>query len=179
MFLMCIPLTAYMPGVNAIPVMEVDYPVNADAEQPIHVFVNITSSLPVDEVSITYTNPSNNIRYDYFMELISGNETNGTWTFEIPPQTYKGTLELSIYAVDISGSSTPTPPPIYNINLEGPEPAKPFPWGIVIMVAFLAVTLVATELIFKPGVYRKTGRQRARELEEEDRKRELEEQNDN
>ena len=164
-----------LPTANAVPVMDIDYNANADAEQPIYIFVNITSTLPVAEVSISYTNPSNNIRFDDYMELVSGNETNGTWTFEIPPQVYKGTLEVSISASDISGESTPAPPPIFNINLDGPEPARQFPWGIVIVVAFLGITLVATELIFKPGVYRKTGRQKAKELEEEDRKRELEE----
>ena len=185
MFILCVPLVFYVPGASATPVMDIDYPVNADAEQPIHIFVNITSDLPVyrggvngtgSGVLISYTNPSNNIPcYDY-MELISGSETNGTWTFEIPPQLYKGTLEVSISASDISGDSTPMPPPIFNINLDGPEPARSFPWSIVIMVAFLGIVLVATELIFKPGVYRKTGRQRAKALEEEDRKRESEEQ---
>ena len=170
------PLIFCAPGASAVPVMSIDYEPNVDAEQPIHIFVNITSTLPVDEVSITYTNPSNNIRYDYFMNLTSGNETNGTWIFEIPPQIYKGILEVSIYAIDISGVSTPTPPPIFNINMEGPEPAKPFPWSIIIIVVFLGITLVATELIFKPGFYRPTGRQKAAALEEEDRKRELEEQ---
>ncbi len=176
MFTLCVPLTFFSPGASATPVMDIDYPVNADAEQPIHIFVNITSSLPVADVQITYTNPSNDIRFDYYMELISGNETNGTWTFEIPPQVYKGTLEVSIFASDISGASTPAPPPIMNIYLDGPEQVRPFPWGIVIVVAFLGITLVATELIFKPGLYRKTGRQKAKALEEEDRKRELEEQ---
>ena len=119
MFTLCVPLTFFLPGASAVPVMHIDYPINADAEQPIYIFVNITSTLPVADVQITYTNPSNDIRFDYYMELISGNETNGTWTFEIPPQIYKGTLEVSIFASDISGDSTPMPPPIFNINLHG------------------------------------------------------------
>lgn len=168
MSILCIPI------VNAAPVMDIDYPVNADATRPIHIFTNITSDLPVAEVMISYINPFNNIVYYEDMELVSGNETNGTWTFEIPPQLYEGMLEVSISASDISGDSTPTPAPKFNINLLGPEPAKPFPWNIVLIVGFLAVTLIATELVFKPGFYRPTGRQKARALEEEDRKLELE-----
>ena len=173
------PLTLFAPGANAAPVMDIDYPANADAEQSVHLFVNATSELPVDEILLTYINPSNDLLFNEYMNHTSGNETNGTWHFEIPPQRYKGSLEVWIIASDISGVSSRYPTSGgFTIQLDGPEPTKPFPWNIVIIVAFLAVTLVATELIFKPGVYRKTGRQKAKALEEEDRKRELEEQND-
>lgn len=167
-----------VPAANAAPVMAIDFPVNANAQEPVHIFVNITSNPAVDEVQIYYVNPRNNIDIYEVMEIISGNNTNGTWHFIIPPQTYKGTLRVRVFATDIGGNTTyvPSRTDYVNINLDGPEPVKPFPWGIVIIVAFLGVTLVATELIFKPGVYRKTGRQKAKALEEEDRKRELEEQ---
>ena len=162
--------TPYVLTVSAIPVMQVDYPFNADAEQPVPIFVNITSDISVDEVLLTWTNPANGNLNNEDMNLTSG---NGTWYFEIPAQTYKGSLNVNIIAYDISGASASYD---FIINLEGPEPAKEFPWNIVVIVVFLAVTLVATELIFKPGFYRPTGRQRAQALEEEDRKRKLENQ---
>ena len=156
--------------------LDPEIPSIADAEQPIHIFVNVTSDLPVNEVLLTYVNPSNGLLNIEYMNLSSGNNTNGTWYFEIPLQKYKGSLETWIIASDISGASTRYPSTgSYDIWLEGPEPTKPFPWNIVIIVAVLAVTLFATELIFKPGFYRPTGRQRAQALEEEDREKELEE----
>ena len=177
MLVLCVPLMSY--GTSAAPVMDIDYPVNADAEQPVHIFVNVSSELPVDELLLTYLNPSNDLLYNEYMNQTSGNETNGTWHFEIPAQKYKGSLEIWIIASDISGDSSRYPVSgAFTIQLDGPEPARPFPWSIVVIVAFLAVTLVATELIFKPGLYRPTGRQKAKALEEEDRKRELEEQDE-
>ena len=110
------------------------------------------------------------------MENILGNRTNGTWHYEIPPQIYKGSLRLRLFADDIAGNRTYLPgnTGYLNINLEGPEPVKEFPWNIVLIVIVLSITLIATELIFKPGFYRPTGRQRAKALEEEDRRREQE-----
>ena len=169
--------TFSVPWASAIPVLDTDIPYVADAEQPIHIFVNITSDLPINEVLLTYVNPSNGLLNNEYMNLSSGNNTNGTWYFEIPIQKYKGSLEVWILASDISGISTRYPSSrSYDIELEGPEPSKPFPWNIVIIVAFLAVVLVVTELIFKPGFYRPTGRQRAQALEKEDQEREIEEQ---
>ena len=171
-----IPILVFTPcvlTVSAIPVMQIDYPFNADAEQPVPIFVNITSDIIVNEVLLTYTNPANGNLNNEDMNLTSGNGINGTWYFEIPAQTYKGSLNVNIIAYDVSGASASYD---FIIHLEGPEPVKEFPWNIVVIVAFLAVTLVATELIFKPGVYRPTGRQKAAALEEEDRKRELESQ---
>ncbi len=168
--------TLCVPSASAIPVMDLDIPYIADAEQNISIFVNITSDLPVNEVILTYVNPSNGLLNNEFMNLSSGTNTNGTWYFEIPPQKYKGTLELWILASDISGASARLPSTgSYDIELEGPEPSKPFPWNIVVIVAVLAIVLIVTELIFKPGFYRPTGRQKAQALEEEDRKKELEE----
>ncbi len=177
MFVLCVPLTFCTPEVSAAPVMDIDYLANADAEQPVHIFVNATSELPVYDILLTYINPANGLLYNEYMNLTSGNKTNGTWHFEIPPQRYKCSLDVWIIASDISGASTRYPASGgFTIQLDGPKPVKPFPWNIVIIVVFLGITLVATELIFKPGVYRPTGRQRAKALEEEDRKRELEEQ---
>ena len=165
-----------VPRASAVPVLDPDIPYIADAEQPIDIFVNITSDLPINEVLLTYENPSNGLLNIEYMNMTSGSETNGTWHFAIPSQTYKGSLDLWVQASDISGASTRYPSTgSYDIELEGPEPSKPFPWNIVVIVAFLAVVLIATELIFKPGFYRPTGRQRAEALEKEDRERELEE----
>ena len=165
-----------IPSAQAVPEIDVDLPYTADAEFPINVTVNVVSELNISHVNIYYENPSNGNYYNYPMNLTAGNLTNGTWYFSIPPQNYKGTLDVWIDARDISGVSDRYPSTgSFDIELEGPEPAKPFPWNIVIIVAFLAVTLIATELIFKPGFYRPTGRQRAQALEEEDRIRELEE----
>ena len=164
-----------LPSATALPLVDSDIPVNADATQPIPIFINVTSDLPVDQVLISYVNPENNNLVNDLMSFHSGNQTNGTWNYTVPRQNWKGTLEVWIIISDISGASVRVPSTGYvTINLEGPEKPKPFPWSIVLIVGFLAVALIATELIFKPGLYRKTGRQRAAELEEEDRKRELE-----
>ena len=179
MFTLCVPLTFCIPAASAAPVMRIDYPANADAEQPVHIFVNTTSELPMDEVLLTYVNPANDLLYNEYMNQTYSNGTNGTWHFEIPAQRYKGSLEVWIIASDISGASTRYPTTGgFTILLDGPEPVRSFPWNIVIIVIFLGITLVATELIFKPGFYRPTGRQRAKALEEEDRKKELEEKNE-
>ena len=166
-----------VPEVSAAPVLDTDIPRTADANETIDIFVNITSNQPIDEVNLYYENTANGSFNVESMVNISGTPTNGTWHFAIPPQAYKGSLDVWILASDISGASTRYPSTgSYEIEIDGPERAKPFPWNIVIMVAFLAIVLIATELIFKPGFYRPTGRQRAQALEEEDRKRELEEQ---
>ncbi len=175
MFTFCVPLTFYAPVVSAVPVMDIDYPVSANANEPIHIFANVTSDQTVKSVSIWYINSTSGNRYDDLFTPPAGNNTNGTWTYTIPPMIYEGVLEFHVSSAD-NTSSTPEPSPALYINIEGPEPAKPFPWNIVVIIAFLAVTLVATELIFKPGVYRKTGREKAIILEEEDRKKELKEQ---
>ena len=166
-----------VPEVSAAPVLDTDIPRTADANETIDIFVNITSNQPIDEVNLYYENTANGSFNVESMVNISGTPTNGTWHFAIPPQAYKGSLDVWILASDISGATTRYPSTgSYEIEIEGPERAKPFPWNIVVIVAFLAIVLVATELIFKPGIYRPTGRQRAQALEEEDRKRELEEQ---
>lgn len=169
-------LIILLPGAAGIPVMQSDIPVHADAGLPIHIFVNITSEEPVSHVQIYYVNPRDNIDYYDEMNMSSGNSTNGTWTFVIPPQGYEGTLDVRVFARDAGGnySYVPSKTGYVTVSLDGPGPAKQFPWNIVFLVGFMAIVLVATELVFKPGFYRKTGRQRARELEEEDRKKDME-----
>ena len=170
--------TVCVPEVSAAPILDTDIPRNADANQTINVFVNITSNLPIYEVKLYYENTENgSFNGGESMVNISGTSTNGTWHFAIPPQVYKGSIDVWILASDVSGTPTRYPSTGgHEIEIEGPERDKPFPWNIVVMVAFLAIVLVATELIFKPGIYRPTGRQRAQALEEEDREKELEEQ---
>jgi hypothetical protein len=154
----------------------IEIPATTQTGQPIHISVNITSNIPIHEVLLTYNNPSaGQLSYDY-MNLSEGNESCGVWTFEIPAQSWKGSLECSITAKDNVGNSSQYPA-VNNaiIEIQGDDPPTPFPWNWVIIIGFLAVVLVLTELVFKPGVYRPTGREKARALEEEDRKREQEE----
>jgi hypothetical protein len=103
---------------------------------------------------------------------LSRRETNGRWIFGIPSQSWKGKVECRITAWDNASASTQ-----YNAIIEiiGDDPPKPFPWNWVLIIAFLGVALVVTELVFKPGLYRATGREKAKALEEEDRRREQEE----
>jgi hypothetical protein len=167
----------YVPCAMAAPAFSsAGIPSDVQAGQPIHVFVNITSSTPIHEVLLTYNNPSTGqLNYDY-MTLSEGNESEGVWVFEVPAQTWKGTLECHITAKDNAGASSQYPASgDAIIDILGAEQPKPFPWNWVIIIGFLAVTLVLTELVFKPGVYRLTGRERAKALEEEDRRREQEE----
>ncbi len=154
---------------GAQPVIDVDYPSVADASEPVNIEVHISPEKQVNEVFLSYENPSSG---DYYTDYNS-TPTNGTWIFVIPPQNYEGSLDVEIKA-DITGYSTSYPVDEFTIEFEGPEKEKPFPWNIVLMVGFLAIALIATELIFKPGFYRPTGREKARALEEEDRLRELE-----
>ena len=151
-------------------------PSTGDAGQPIHVSVNLTSDVPVRDVLLVYNNPSiGQLSYEY-MSLADGNETSGVWFFDIPAQPWEGCVECRITVRDNSGASSQYPASGNAIiEILGDEQPKPFPWKWVIIIAFLAVVLVLTELAFKPGFYRPTGRERARALEEEDRKREQEE----
>ena len=159
-----------MPCAAAEPVMGPDIPETADAAGPVWIFVNITSEPPINTVTISYQNTGDGNLFIENMELAQGNTTSGTWRYGIPAQNYQGTLEISILATDISGSSSRYPATgSQYIALEGPEKKQPFPWNLVLIVGFLAVALIGTELLIKPGLYRKTGRQRARELEEQDR----------
>ena len=161
---LAIILILLLPLASAEPVIDVNYPYVADAQEPIVILVNITSEQQVNEVLLSYENPSTG---SYFTEY-NNTPVSGTWGFEIPAQEYEGTLNVCIQA-DITGLSNSYPVDDFTIILEGPEPEEPFPWNIVLLVAFLGIALVATELIFKPGLYRPTGRQRAAALEEVDR----------
>ena len=81
-------------------------------------------------------------------------------------------MEYSIVINDGLVSYPPTGK--YGIEIDGPSPST-FPWNWVFIGAFLLVVFIATELAFKPGFYRRTGRDKARALEEEDRQKEIEE----
>jgi hypothetical protein len=147
-------------------------PDSTDAGQPIQIWVNITSDVPIKEVLLYYKNPTTGQEYYEIMALSEGNTTNGRWIFGIPSQSWKGKVECRITAWDNASASTQ-----YNAIIEiiGDDPPKPFPWNWVLIIAFLGVALVVTELVFKPGLYRATGREKAKALEEEDRRREQEE----
>jgi len=165
----------FLHGAAAEPVfVSTDIPQVVDAGQPITVVVNITSQQPVMSVWLTLNPASPD--YGYFqMNLTSGNETSGSWTYVIPARPWGGHIDYFITARDNSGDSSQYPASgTSGIEITGEEPPKQFPWNIVIIVVFLGVVLVLTEFIHKPGLYRPTGRERARKLEEEDRKREEE-----
>lgn len=151
-------------------------PDTTDAGQSIQIWVNITSDMPIYEVLLYYTNPTTGQENYEIMTLSEGNTTSGRWAFDIPAQSWKSEVECRITARDNSGASSQYPASGNAIiEIQGDEQPKAFPWNWVIIIAFLGVVLVLTELIFKPGFYRPTGRERARALEEEDRKREQEE----
>jgi hypothetical protein len=162
-----------LPTVKAAPQLSgTGIPSTAQAGQPIPISINITSDFSVLEVLLTINNP-----YSIeIMTLSEGNDTCGTWTFEIPAQPWKSQMEFSIKARDNNGSSYyPNRDGYSTIEILGDDPPKPFPWNWVLIIAFLGVAFVLTELVFKPGFYRATGREKAKALEEEDRKREQEE----
>ncbi len=150
-------------------------PSSAQAGQTIPVFANVTSGNSEMEVYITFKNPANG-SYNYVM--MAQNGANGTWSYNIPAQPWKGSLEVLLTAKDGTGVAQYPSSGFMTIGIAGDEQPKPFPWNIVVILIFLGVVLVLTELTFKPGFYRKTGRERARELEEQDRMREAAEDKD-
>ena len=154
----------------APPFEDVGIPAKAEAGAPIPVYVNMSSEQGIQSVWLHYDNSTYSSARE--MSLESGNSTRGTWHCEIPAQTWKGVVEWRLTARFGNGSLNYPESGYGQIEIEGKNPPKPFPWNIVVTVAFLGVVLVLTELAFKPGVYRKTGRERAMELEEEDRARE-------
>ncbi|MDO9538075.1 MAG: hypothetical protein Q7J68_07130 [Thermoplasmata archaeon] len=174
-FVIMIPIG--LPNSMALPVFyDVNIPGSADTGQLINITVNITSTPEVDEVILRYSNPATGQVIFDIMVLTAGNISNGTWSFEVPALPYEGSIEYGITAKDFNGTSAQYPPGgTGTIQITGEKPPKEFPWNLVIIVVFLAVAMIATELIFKPGFYRPTGRQRAKALEEEDRKKEQEE----
>ena len=113
-------------GAAASPVfVSSSVPSTAEAGEPIYVSVNITSHQPIFEVWITL-NPSTP-KYSYkMMALISGNETAGTWAYEIPAEPWGGRIEYFITATDDVGVSARYPAagtrPVEIIGDEQPKP---------------------------------------------------------
>lgn len=145
---------------------------SAESGEPIPVSANLTSTVPVEFVRVFYQREEWINPLDVHLNLTGGDETNGTWTGQIPAQEWGGTLEYSIVVND--GLAYYPAQGKYTIEIEGPSQST-FPWKWVIIGAFLAVVFIATELAFKPGFWRSTGRDKARALEEEDRLKEMEE----
>jgi len=139
---------------------------------PIPVSVKVTDSENVSSVQLLFEREGYAWPSTVDMELTNGTLANGTWSGTIPAQEWGGTLTFRIIANDgitrypVEGSQS--------IEIDGPSEST-FPWKWLIIGLFLVVVFIATELAFKPGVWRPTGRQRARALEEEDRRKELEE----
>jgi hypothetical protein len=145
-------------------------PVSAEAGSPITVWVEVSSTTPVDGALLYYSNPEAGLMDYLAMNLTSGNATDGRWSCDIPAQSWEGTVECRVTVTDLAGASAQYPATGEAvIRISGEDEPKPFPWNLALVMAFLAVALVLTELVFKPGLYRKTGRQKARELEEADR----------
>ena len=165
------PMAAAAPSIT-----ESGIPATASAGEPVHLWVNISSGVPIHDVLLTWRNPANGDLFTGYMNLSEGNTTSGKWTYDIPAQPWKGELECKVTAKDDYGYSAFYPASGFmTIEILGETEPKEFPWNLVIIIIFLGAVLVLTELVFKPGFYRKTGREKARELEEEDRLRELEE----
>jgi len=163
------------PCANAKPEFtDISIPSMAESGQPIRISVNLTSAIPLKEDGVRFIcyNQSDKRTYISPMTLASGNLTSGAWEFEVPAQEWKTQLNCRIEATDISGSSSII---TADIDISGASPPRDIPWGLIIMVGFLAIAFILTELAFKPGTYRPTGRQRSEILEEEDRERELKE----
>lgn len=149
------------------------FPASADAGAGIPIWVDVNSTSPVDQALLFYSNPGTGQMEYVLMNLTSGNGTSGRWSYTIPAQPWDGTVECRVTVTDMAGSTVQYPASgTAVVRIVGEEEPSPFPWNLVFVVAFLAVALVLTELVFKPGLYRKTGREKARELEEEDRLRE-------
>ncbi|KYK27674.1 MAG: hypothetical protein AYK23_02135 [Candidatus Proteinoplasmatales archaeon SG8-5] len=173
--LVTLVITSY--GVLAVPVFqEVSIPETAQTEEPIPISVSITSDVPVDIVQFFYQQEDWIHPISIILDRSSGDEHNGTWSGIIPAQEWGGALEYSI-VVNGGEAYYPPFPGKEIITIDGPTPSN-FPWSWVVIGGFLIFVFIATELAFKPGFYRPTGRQRAKALEEEDRRKEMEEATD-
>lgn len=166
-----------IPASAAPTVSPLELPGSADTGEPIHILVNISSVIPIREspnaVELYYYNPGTGQESWVSMNLTEGNLSVGIWSYDIPAQSWSGELRCKITATDIAYAETSYPSSGYHvISITGEEQPKPFPWNIVLVVGFLAGAMVLTELVFKPGLYRPTGRDKAKKLEEEDRLRE-------
>ena len=151
-------------------------PAAADAGETVHILVRIVSDVQIrnaDSVILYYYNPGTGQESWVPMNLTAGNLTDGEWAFDIPAQSWGGEIHCQVTATDNAyGQSSYPSSGLHVITIVGEERPEPFPWNIVLIVSFLGAALVLTELVFKPGLYRPTGRERARELEEEDWERE-------
>jgi hypothetical protein len=180
-FFIFLIMTLFVPEIMAAPVfVSTGIPSTVQSGEPIHIIIEINSTTPIRdglEGVVLYFKIADTGQEDWVtMNLTSGNLTNGIWTYDIPSQSWEGSLECRITAKDNSGFSTQYPASSNAIiEIIGDEPPEPFPWNWVIIIAFLGIAFVVTELVFKPGFYRATGREKAKALEEEDRRREEEE----
>lgn len=155
---------------------DVSIPGTVDRDQPIPISVYITSDVEIRNVSVSYQREDWIGPLPVYLVLVNGTSTNGTWTGEIPAQEWGGTITCSVLAYGPNPDNHLAKHPsvgFTTIEIEGAESG--FPWKWVIIAAFLVVVFIATELAFKPGLYRPTGRERARALEEEDRRKAREE----
>jgi hypothetical protein len=171
---MCLPVV--IGNATAAPViLNTGVPASAPAGQPFNLSVTIRSSTSYLDTTITYRNPDTGDGGTLDMVLASGSYSDGVWSCEVPAPSWQGTIEYQIKASDgIAPTYFPGVVEFGQIEIIGEEKPSEIPWHLVIMFVFLGVVLVLTELAFKPGVYRRTGRERARALEEEDREREQE-----
>jgi hypothetical protein len=150
---------------------DVSIPNNAEAPLPIPVSVNITSEVNISGVFIHHEMEGDAWPTPTELNLINGSGMGGTWSGEIPARNRDGTLTYSIlvFGSDPDYYIAKYPSQGYaTIVLEGAP--SDVPWSLIIIIGFLAFVLIATELAFKPGFWRPTGREKARALEEEDRR---------
>ena len=172
LFLFCVMVSGQ--GVLANPSFSnASTPRMAEAGQPIPIAISITDQVNITYVQVYYEREGDAFPSISDLNLTDGTRMNGTWSGEIPPQKWECTLTCSII-VDDGLAKYPAQGSFF-IDVDGPSPST-FPWNWVIIGAFLAVAFIATELAFKPRIWRPTGRERARALEEEDRRKALEEQ---
>jgi hypothetical protein len=78
---------------------------SAQVNQPIDIYANISSSLPLTDVKVYYMPVGSNTSLAIAMTLIAGNNTNGTWYVQIPAQSSPGTLYYHIWATDGNNSA--------------------------------------------------------------------------
>jgi hypothetical protein len=172
-FVMIIIVLAFIGQVKAIPVIsQISFNPTANSGEPINITVHIKDVVDVSKVQIFYEMEDTAFPFDVEMDLVDGTLTNGTWSGSIPAQQWGGTLTFRIITND--GIARYPSEGSLTIKVDGPSESS-FPWKWIIIGAFLVVVFIATELAFKPGIWRPTGRQRAQALEEEDRRKEQEE----
>jgi hypothetical protein len=156
---------------------DVSIPLAVDRDQPIPISITVTSDIEIRNVSVSYQ------REDWIgplpvdLLLMNGTTTNGTWAGEIPAQEWGGIITCTILAYGPDPDNYLAKHPsegFISVEIEGAKSG--FPWKWVIVGGFLVFVFIAAELAFKPGLYRRTGREKARALEEEDRRKAEEEE---